>query len=289
MKNFLPYFFLFLLISLTTQSQTYQSRLKFEQGQKLEITTRIKSHIAQEAMGQVIDFDVEGEALHAYSVTNSTEDNNTLRHQLKQLSFNFDGMGQKKSFNSNNEKDMSGQFGPPVKGLLDKSFDMIIDPAGKVLFVQPEKIEFPSDERTAIITNMLKKLIDVAQPPQKGGACLFRILPDNEVQPGTTWSDSMQNETLRSHTDYTIQSITDSTITVALSCNSITKERSEMMGNEIITTMNNKSTGTIILDKITGIIREKNIVTESNGISEVMGGSLPVNSKTTFTMTVTSQ
>jgi hypothetical protein len=286
MKNFLTSFFLFLLLPAIANSQTYQSRLKFEQGQKLEITTRIKSHIAQQAMGQAIDFDVDGEALHYYTVTNATADNSTLRHQMKQVSFNFDGMGQKRSFNSNNEKDMSGQFGAPVKGLLDKSFDMIIGPNGTVLLVQPEKIEFQTDERTAIITNMLKKLFEVAQPPIKGGGCLFKTLPDTAVTTGSAWIDSLQNESGKYVSNYTISSITDTTITIAMICNSVTTERSEMMGNEIITTMNNKSTGTIIVDRATGIIREKNILTESNGNSEIMGGTLPVNSKTTITMTV---
>ena len=184
---------------------------------------------------------------------------------------------------------MSGQFGKPVKNLLDKSFDMIIDPGGKVLLVEPPKIDFEGDERTAIIANMLKNLFDVVQPPAKGGACLFRILPDSAVSVGSSWTDSLQNERGKFINTYTVSQITDTTIVINIAGNSVTVEKSEMMGNEIITTMNNKSTGTIIADKNSGIIREKNISTDSHGNSEVMGGSLPVNSKSTIAITVKPQ
>ena len=51
---------------------------------------------------------------------------------------------------------------------------------------------------------------------------------------------------------------------------------------------NNKSTGKIILDKLTGIMKEKNMTTESNGNTEASFGTLPVTSKTTTTIKVTS-
>ena len=58
--------------------------------------------------------------------------------------------------------------------------------------------------------------------------------------------------------------------------------QAEMMGMQTSTKMNNSYTGKIILDKATGIIREKTTSTESNGATEVMGNSLPVTSKTTL-------
>jgi hypothetical protein len=50
--------------------------------------------------------------------------------------------------------------------------------------------------------------------------------------------------------------------------------------------MNSTSTGKIILDKITGIVKEKIINTESNGNTEAMGGTVPVTGKTTITIRV---
>jgi hypothetical protein len=42
----------------------------------------------------------------------------------------------------------------------------------------------------------------------------------------------------------------------------------------------------IILDKITGLIKEKTTTIESNGNTEAMGGNTPVTSKTTIVIQV---
>jgi hypothetical protein len=248
---------------------------------------QLKTTISQQAMGQAIDFDLDGSTNHSYTVTNATDDNNTLHHQVRQIAFNFDGMGQKRSFDSNNEKDMNGQFGKPIKEMLGKTFDMIVDPTGKVLMVKPEKIDTTKmDDRMAIITNMLKDVLNVIQPPQKGNASFFKVLPENEVGKGDSWAETFQNASGKFNTTYTLSNITDSTLVINLSGTSVTVTKAEMMGNETVTTMNNKTTGTIIVDKATGIIREKKYTTESNGSTEVMGGTLPVTSKTTIVITV---
>jgi hypothetical protein len=52
--------------------------------------------------------------------------------------------------------------------------------------------------------------------------------------------------------------------------------------------MNNKSTGKIILDRATRILREKNSTTESNGNTEGGFGTVPVTSKTTTNITMRS-
>jgi len=59
-----------------------------------------------------------------------------------------------------------------------------------------------------------------------------------------------------------------------------------MMGMQTSTTMNNTYTGKIIVDKVTGLIREKTINTISTGSTEAMGGTMPVNSKSTIVIKV---
>ncbi len=274
--------------SFGQSAQKVSGILKFDQGQSFEITLQLKSTIAQQAMGQAIDFNVDATGDHGYKITNSTEDNNTLHHEVKRIRFSFDGMGQKTKFDSNEEKDMNGMFGKPIKDVLDKKFDIIIDPNGTVLMVQPEKITIKeTDSRMAIITTMLKDVLDIVQPPQKGKNSFFKVLPDKEVAKGDTWTESNQDAGGKYDAAYVVSEINDSTILVDYAANSITVTKAEMMGSPTTTTMNNKSTGKIILDRLTGIIKEKTISTESNGNTEASFGSLPVTSKTTTTIRVT--
>lgn len=277
----------FFFITAVAAAQTVTGQLQFVQGQTFEITMQVKTTIAQEAMGQAIDFNVEATGLHSYKVTNTTADNTTLNHQLNHVRFSFDGMGQKKDFDSNIDKDINGQFGKPIKELLEKKYDIIIDNNGKTLMAVPEKIKLgETDSRMAIITSMLKEVTDLVQPPQKGRASFFQVLPEKEAGIGDAWTESYENENGKFDAAYVIKEITDSVIVIEFAANSVTITKAEMMGNETITTMNNKSTGKIILDRATGILREKVINTASTGNTEASFGSVPVTSKTSTIITV---
>ena len=178
MKHTSLLFCLFLSIHLISSGQKVSGKLKFDQGQTLEITMKVKTTIAQQAMGQAIDFNVDAAGTHSYKVTNTTEDNSTLHHKVQHITFTFDGMGQKRSFDSKAEKDLNGQFGKPVKDILEKKYDIIIDSTGKTLMAVPEKIQLSeTDSRMAIVTSMLKDLLDLVQPPQKGKPVFLKFFP----------------------------------------------------------------------------------------------------------------
>ncbi len=285
MRKFL---FAFALLSFTTgNAQSVQPKLKFEQGQIVQVNLQLKTNIVQQAMGQAIDFNVEANADHSFLVTNTTEDNSTLKHSVDHVGFSFDGMGQKRKFDSKDEKDLNGSFGKPVKEVLEKKYDMVIDNNGNTMMVIPEKFVLGNDDpRMAIITSMLKDVFDLVQPPKQGSGSFFKVLPDSGSSKGKAWTESYTLSNGLFNAAYTISDITDSTIVVDFAANSVTTTKAEMMGGETTTNMNNKSTGRIIIDKQTGIIREKTMKTDSNGNTETAFGTLPVTSTTNITIKV---
>jgi hypothetical protein len=268
-------------------SQKLTPKLQFEQGQVLGVTMAVKTTIAQQAMGQAIDFHVDAGAEHSFTVTNSTADNTTLNHGVQRIQFAFDGMGFKQKFDSREEKDLNGQFGKPVQDLLGKKYDIVIDPSGTTMMAIPEKVQLAeADSRLAIITSMLKDVLDLVQPPQKGQACFFGILPAKELAKGDTWTQSIPSPNGKIDAAYILSSISDTAIIVDFVESSVTVTKAEMMGSETTTTMNNRSSGKIILDPATGLVREKTINTESNGNTETSFGTMPVTSKSTTVITV---
>ena len=60
----------------------------------------------------------------------------------------------------------------------------------------------------------------------------------------------------------------------------------ENMGVEITIEQTEKSTGKIIINKATGMVKEKNTTRQTEGTMEVMGQTMPINSKTTIKQTV---
>ncbi len=289
MRRFVAFVF-FLLFSITaTFSQAISGKLKLDQGQILDITMQVKTSVVQQAGDQSIDFNVDATGNHFYKVTNSTEDNSTLHHQLQRIRFSFEGMGPKRAFDSNEEKDMNGPFGKPMKEMLEKTYEIIVDSNGITLMTLPEKIQFAeTDNQMAIISSLLKDITEIVQPPQKGKASFFKVLPDTATGKGSTWTESWENENGKFDAAYALSDITDSTIVIDFAASSVTITKAMMMGSEISTTMNNKSTGKIIMDKITRIIREKTMNTESTGTTESAFGNLPVTSKTTTIIAVKS-
>jgi hypothetical protein len=282
--------FSLLFFQSSLQSQPLTSNLVFEQGQEFEITMQTKTTIAQQAMGQSIDFTINATGIHTYKVTNSTEDNTTLHHEVKKVLFAFDGMGQKRNFDSDDEKDMKGPFGKPIQEMKDKYYDMIIDTTGNVLMAFPEKIAITgSDNRIAMITNMMDEVLDIVQPPKKGTKSIFKVLPEKPINNGDSWTDTFQDENGQFNTTYTLTGITDSTILIDFTGTTVTIKRAEMMGNETITTMNSKLKGKIILDKSTRILREKMIDVEGTGNTETSFGTLPVTTKSTIHIMVKSK
>jgi hypothetical protein len=281
------FLFFSLLLSTAVFSQKASGKLRFEQGQVFGISLVIKTSIIQQAMGQAIDFNVDASGYHSYKVTNTTDDNSTLNHQVNNIAFSFDGMGQKINFDSRNEKDMNGRLGKPVKELLEKKYDMIIDSNGKTLMVVPEKIQLSAtDNSMAIISSMLRDVFDLVQPPKKGSSSFFKVLPNGETEKAQPWTESYTNDIGKFDAAYSIADINDTTIVIDFVASSITVSKAEMMGSETTTTMNNKSTGKIYLDRNTCIIKEKTFSTESTGNTEASFGTLPVTSKTTTTILV---
>src|SRR3989337_2023140 len=111
LQRIISYFPFLLCINIHIYGQKVSGKLKFDQGKTLSIHMEIKTSVAQQAMGNAIDFTADGSAMHNYKVINATTDNTTLQHEAKKIAFTFEGMGQKRSFNSDLEKDMAGRAG----------------------------------------------------------------------------------------------------------------------------------------------------------------------------------
>lgn len=262
--------------------QKIQGKLYFTPGKTLNIQVDLKSIVTQQAMNNAISFEVDGTALFNYKVLNSTGHNTTLQHKGQNIRFQFSGMGQKHSFNSDDSSDLAGPFGDPIKNILSKKYEMTIDSLGQVEAVNPKETgSVVTDDRTAIVLNMLKDISDMVIPPHEGQASFFMILPNNGVGIGESWADSSQNANGSLKTIYTLSGSTDSTLIIDFKSYSTLIAKAKLAGNEATTTLNGNGAGKIIVDRATGIIKEKISITEAGGTMEAMGGTTPVNSKTT--------
>jgi hypothetical protein len=276
--------FLFFLSDTVPAQRT--GGLNLEKGQIILMRVEMTNNSFQTVGAQVINFRVIGSAVHQYTVTNSSANGFTLHHEVKQMVFSFDGMGQKKNFDSNLEDDLKGPFGPYFHDLLSRRFDVNIDSSGKVISYKPDKTSLPKpDEKMVTIIDMLKPLMQLSYP-SKSGIGLFSPLPTTPVSPGISWIESIDSEYEKSTTTYTLSAITDSTILVDLKTTETCNSTSEKMGRPTKTNQNNASVGKIIIDRKTGILQQRLVTTDSKGNTEAMGGTVPVAGKTEVSIKV---
>jgi hypothetical protein len=288
-KRTLYLIFLFFL-SIDLWGQKIQGQLKFTEGKTFVITVELSNTTAQHVSNQPIDFSANGTAIHIYKVISVTASNTTLRHDVQRFNFQFEGMGQERSFDSDNKKDMETSLGTHFKEICGKTFDIIIDASGKTVKTIPEKVDMAKqDENTVVIMNMVDDLTNVIYPPQKGKPSFFSVLPAYEVGIGDTWSDSVDTQEERSITTYTLSAITDSVITVSFKTTAWNKIKMQIKGMEATSLMNSISNGQIILDKTTGIIKEKTSTLEANGTTETTLGVMPTSGKATIRIQVTEK
>jgi hypothetical protein len=279
------------LYSLSVSGQETAPLIQFEQGKEYHFELQVKTKIAQQAMGQAIDFAVDATGNHRFTVTNATDENTTLHHDVQRLRFSFDGMGQQRAFDSNEEKDMNGPFGKYAQDILSKKYDMIIGPQGQTLMAIPATISLEEmDARLAIIHTMLKDVVSMIYPPGKDEPSAFQVFPPEPLKVGLTWGRSVRDSSVNLAEVYKIEEIHDSagmrTIIIDYRAESVTISKAQMMGNETITTLNNKSTGKIFVNGLTGLVREKNIITESNGNSQAAFGTVPMTVHTELVLKV---
>jgi len=275
---------LLFIIALSLPAQR-DGNLTLKEGQVIQLQEEMTSNSFQTAGAQVINFKLNAILVHRYTVTGVTSINTiTFRHEIPQLQFSFEGMGQKRNFDSRNEEDMKGPFGPYFAKISSLSCSVIVDSSGKkitpISFDLPYPLPKP-DEKVVIIADMLKPLLQ--QTIYCGLTPGFLTGSSHGVSNlGSTWKEVIENENESLTTTYTLSSLTDSTWLVNLVATGTNNYVSEMMGRITKTKLNNECTGKIIFDRSSGLVSEKEITTNSKGTTEAMGGTVPVNGKCTI-------
>jgi hypothetical protein len=213
-----------------------------------------------------------------------------IEHKVKRMQFNFDGMGQSQSFDSENEKDMKGEMGKVVEKSIKNKYTMTVDQTGKITTViadddNPNKPA--SKEDADMMGNMMSQFASGMDIPKIGDITDLSILPNREISKGESWIDSLtRDKDEKGKITYTISDITDNEILLDFTEEKSLVKTQETQGMEITITTKDRTTGKIVLDKKSGLLKQSNSTTNSEGNVEVMGQSMPMTTKVTKKVTV---
>ena len=279
-KYFLP---LFLVVAVSSNAQKVSGKLNFQNGQKLEVTTNmemINSSMLGESKGNVLNID-------EYTVASASAAASTLQKTPKKMKLNFSLMGKDYSLDSDNKQDMEGQFGEPIKQIMQQKYEFTVDANGKITDVKSDSKK--KDEGAGMLGMMMPGMNAMAAVPKAGNPSAFKFLPDGkEVGKGDTWTDSISTKDNQSKTVYVVKDVTDSEIVLDFSEEGKAKTKQEAMGMSLDVTSSSKSTGTITLDKATGILKQKTATTDTESNMNMGGREMSSTLKLTAVTTVKS-
>ncbi|HEU4470612.1 MAG TPA: DUF6263 family protein [Flavisolibacter sp.] len=279
MKNLLV--FLVMSLPAAVSAQKLSNKLNFQKGAKMEVVLQIHSVISQ-GMG---DTKVNSTLTRVYDVNDVTSEGISMEHKVKRLQMDFEmAMMGSQSFDSENEADMKGEAGKAMEKTLKNKYSMTIDPTGKVLKVKKDD-DNPNTAQEAspdMITSLLGQMGEGIGIPSVGDRTEFKILPEREIGKGESWTDSTGTTKIT----YTLTELNDTEALIDFVEESSSDRKQEMMGMEVAISTKDKTKGRIILDRKTGLMKEKTAVTESAGTMDIMGQQAPLNTRTTKTYTV---
>jgi hypothetical protein len=274
-----------LAISFNSFAQT-TNRLVFQKGQKLEVTREVKIAATTEFMGQSMEQTINSTTTEVLDVQDAGEKGTTFEHKIKRLLINAEGMGQKQSFDSEKEGDRSGEMGKIFEKSLKNKYTFSVDPAGKITSVKADD-DNPNDEETKMMVQMASQQMGIdLSLPTVGKSSQFKILPAYSIKKGDTWTDTTSEDGEKRSINYTVAEMNNNEILLDFTSTMSVSKTQDIMGTEATINSNGKSTGRVVIDRKSSVLKQRTENGEVTGTIEAQGQSIPTSGKTTITVTV---
>lgn len=274
-KVFIAFSFLSTTLSF---AQTTSPKIGLTKGQTVEVVTN--TNISAQTMmgpssGTISSSDV-------YSVNDATENGITLVKVPKQIKMNFSMGSQEMKVDSDNPKDLTSMFGQPVKEIMSQKPEFTIDANGKVIALKLDGKKKKDDQSGANIMGMMLPGMDFsAAIPQEGSPSIFQVLPARNVAVGDTWTDSTDIKDNKNITTYKVRNITDKEIILDFAGNGSNISSQAAGGMKVEVNATTATTGNIIIDKATRIIKQKTTTSTTESAINVAGRDITSTIKST--------
>ncbi len=269
-----------LLAALAGSAQKVSNKLSFQKGQTLEVTTNMNV-TSQTPMGEIPANVVTTDQ---YAVGEANASQVQLTKTPKRIKLSVNAMGQDMNADSDNPKDLEGRLGEPIKEMMKQKQEFTIDASGTVTGVKADE-KAKNAEGGDMMSMMMPGMKSSAAMVVAGQPSIFKVLPDREITKGYTWTDTINAAGNKSTTVYTVKDITDNEILLDYSGDGTTKTTQSAMGMSADVNSKMKISGTVTIDKLTGLLKQKTMT--SNGESSMSMGGQDMNTTTKITLVVT--
>ncbi|MEO6538039.1 MAG: DUF6263 family protein [Ferruginibacter sp.] len=278
MKKGILIFGVFVSALCTAQKNvTNAKNIILNKGQQITITS---SATAKADMGMGMGMNSTSSTINKLSVLEIMPNDYKVASRMTKMLFNAEMMGQQQHFDSDKKEDRESEFGKTVSSALDTT---------KLVLVNKKtgSIESQKDDNNSLLNDsnpmsgMLGAMATGGENAIISGA--FFLVPANK-KIGDKWSDSSSIEGMKTVNNYSIESVEKNIVTVLVNTSVTGNTTMEAQGTELKVDLNTVSSGRIILDSNTSLVKKRITNAEINSNIEMMGQSLPVTGTATSTI-----
>lgn len=275
MKKIVLVAMMFSAVSLS--AQTVAKKVGLTKGQQLEQQSHLQVNMTQEAMGQTVQFKMEGDVTNVVEVKEAVSNGFDISNTIKKVLMNMNAMGQDMKFDSDKKEDLDGQMGQALKGKINVPREFTVSKEGIITNVKTKADS--ADEAGGMMGGMMSGAMEA----EKEGASFQSIanIPLKGVKVGESWNDSTTDKNGKTFTTYTLKEVNGGNGLVTLSSNMAISREMEQQGMTLQMEMTGTTIGEYTFDVATGIIKTRKSTTKSSGTIEVAGQSMPMNIETT--------
>ena len=260
------------------KKQAVAKNIILAKGQEITITTTATQN-AEMAMG--MGMKSSAATTTKLNVLEAADKNYKITATLTKMVFSADMLGQQKNFDSDKKEDREGEFAQSVS--LDKPKPAVVDKStGNVTLEKEDTLPAVQDDNP--FSGMMGSLVKSSDAVSISSA--FLIIPENK-KAGDKWTDSSIIEGIKTLNIYSIESIVKNIVTIALNSVITGSTSMEAQGTQFNVTMNSASTGKIIVDNNTSLVKKRTNNADVKSTIEMMGQSVPVTGTATTTTTYT--
>ena len=266
------------LILLVISGLTFAQPLKLTNGQKILIES---STDIQASLTMGMELTSNSTAVNSLEVKNGTTDNYSISSTLTKMKVNMNMMGQSNSYNSDNKDGNNEEMAKIFDEKMNKQVSVLVDNKTGTVTAEKKKDKKADDVNDADPTaGLMKMFADNSDEAVISGA--FEIIPKGKSV-GDSWADTTMDKDTKIVNTYTLKSISGNEAVIASSIVATGKNKLNFQEMEFEVKSETKTTGEIITDLSTGLVKKRTSVADISGSIQMMGQDMPISAKATTT------
>ncbi|MBX2933983.1 MAG: hypothetical protein KF825_07045 [Ferruginibacter sp.] len=265
-----------LVIAQIMMAQTNTNAILLLKGQKISVNNDVT---IDADLGMGMQLNSVTASINSLQVKDSDTNNYSISNTLTKLKINMNMMGQNNTYDSDNKDGNNADMAKIFDDKMNKVNDVMIDKTTGAVIAPKQAATKDSDEDANNISeNMMKMFSNTSDAAVVESA--FEILPAGK-KTGDSWADTSKTADTKTIRTYTLQSVTGNEAVLNIETTVKATNKLDFQGMEFEIKTDTKTTGQVLFDISTGLVKKRDTVSDITGSFQMMGQDMPITAKTT--------